>query len=167
MKILRNTWGSSSSWLIRWDETMYQWSTPDSVLFLSLSMERHEIGCAHYLRTTSLHGTSAQVPSYEGVSLPWRQISISRTLETLCKGSKRVYLKPGKGCKKWSKESTYIEGFFYFKINRQLEAILHDNTNLTINFLNHSFLLLELLPWKDREVIHDNDVAKSRLFSSW
>jgi len=36
-------------------------------VFLSLSMGRHGIDCAHYLRTVSLHGTSAQVSSYKGI----------------------------------------------------------------------------------------------------
>ncbi|KAL5192112.1 hypothetical protein HKD37_04G011267 [Glycine soja] len=31
--------------------------------FLSLLMGRHVIGCANYMRTTSIHGTSAQVLS--------------------------------------------------------------------------------------------------------
>ncbi|KAL5165272.1 hypothetical protein HKD37_18G050422 [Glycine soja] len=32
------------------------------MFFLSFSMGRYRVGCAHYLRTISLHGISAQVP---------------------------------------------------------------------------------------------------------
>ena len=49
------------------------------------------------------------------------------------------------------------------RINRHPETVFLDNTNLTINFANNGFKLLKLLHGNNGEVIHNYNVAKSRV----
>ena len=56
---------------------------------------------------------------------------------------------------------TITHCFLGLRINRHPQPIVLNQTNLTVDFTNNTFKLLKLLPRHNRQIVNNDNIAKS------